>query len=787
MSLEAHINSVARTADGASPWRPRLFAAQDPEQRVELTGILARGEAAEVQDTLLEQVAELLTTRRPAWRPTDGELASAVEGHLDGQSPLEWGTWVWYPWSRRLAHVLPEPEYRELRQSRNQYKITAAEQADLTGRTIAVAGLSVGAASAFTLAQEGVGTRFRLADFDRLALSNLNRLRASVTDIGLPKVVITARQMYEIDPYLDIAIWPEGLTEDNVDAFLTGGGRADLFIEECDDLYIKVFARERARTHGIAVLMETNERGMLDVERFDLEPDRPLLHGLIDGVVAADLKGLPVREKVPHVLRILGPENLSARMAPSLMEIGHTLSSWPQLASGVALGAAVLTDTARRILLGQFTASGRFFVDPAELVRDGAQVRPALAAEPSPPPAPSPAPPTAATHPAPDSEAKTGGASPLRLPDPGDTLGEEGIRRLVAYGIQAPSGGNVQPWTFLARGPVLRCRTDDAQPPTLLDFQGTATRLAIGAAVENIDLAARAAGWACHVRPFPDPADPGNVCELTFSRAPHTPRPALADWIERRATNRRPGPARPLDASHRQALTRCAADGGARLHLITDRAELAETGRILGAGDRLRMLSPRLHREMMSELRWTPEEVRTTRDGIDIATLEADGTDLAGLSLARHRPHLEFVRQMGGGRAFEEGARNSVAASSAIGCLTTTGTGARAHFDGGRALQRVWLTATSLGLGFQPVTVLPYLFARVEHVDAHGNGDVTGLDETEVATLHGLRKRLSALVPHRPDETELLLFRLSYAPPATTRALRRHVDTVLRFDGPDPV
>ncbi|MFD9337834.1 Rv1355c family protein [Streptomyces sp. NPDC060028] len=765
MSLEAHIHSATRAADDAGPWRPRLFAADDPGQRAELTGILARGEATPVRDTLTEQVAELLTTRHPAWSPSAEELATAVEGHLDGQPPLEYGTWVWYPWSGRLAHVLPEREYRELRQSRNQYKITAAEQADLTGRTIAVAGLSVGAASAFTLAQEGVGSRFRLADFDRLSLSNLNRLRASVTDIGLPKVVLAARQMYEIDPYLDIAIWPEGLSEDNVDAFLTGDGRADLFIEECDDLYIKVFARERARAHGIAVLMETNERGMLDVERFDLEPDRPVLHGLLDGVAAADLKGLPVREKVPHVLRILGPENLSARMAPSLIEIGHTLSSWPQLASGVALGAAVITDTARRVLLGQFTGSGRFFVDLAELVRDWTQPRPMPAVPISGRPAAG-----SAEHPR---------TSPLVLPGPGEVLGEEGIRRLVAYGTRAPSGGNVQPWKFVARGPVLYCRTDDTQPPTLLDFRGTATELATGAAVENIDLAARAAGWACHVRPFPDPADPGLVCELTFSRAPNTPRPELVDWIDRRTTNRRPGPARPLDASHRRTLVRCAADSGARLHLITDRPELEEAGRILGAGDRLRMLSPRLHQEMMSELRWTPEEVQKTRDGIDIATLEADGADLAGLSLARHWPHLSFVRQVGGGRAFEEGARNSVAASSAIGCLTLTGTGPHAHFAGGRALQRLWLTATSLGLGFQPVTVLLYLFARVER------GDGTGFDAAETATLHALRRRLSALVPQHPDETELLLFRLSYAPPPTAHALRREVDTVLRFDEPD--
>ncbi|RSS61719.1 hypothetical protein EF918_31685 [Streptomyces sp. WAC06614] len=361
-------------------------------------------------------------------------------------------------------------------------------------------------------------------------------------------------------------------------------------------------------------------------------------------------------------------------------------------------------------------------------------------------------------------------------------MGEDGIRRLVAHAVQAPSGGNVQPWTFLARGDVLHCRTDDTRPPTLLDFQGSATHLAIGAAVENIDLAARAAGWACQVRSFPDPADPGLVCTLAFSRDPRLPHPPLADWIGRRATNRRHGPARPLDAAHRQTLTDCAADSGALLQLITERTELTELGEVIGAGDRLRMLNPRLHREMMAELRWTPDEVRDTRDGIDLATLEADAADLAGLSLARHWPHLALVRELGGGAAFAEGAVKSVAGSSALGHLTVPGTGPTAQVAGGRALQRLWLTATSLGLGLQPLTVLLYLFARAEHPDA------TGLDATETATLHTLRKRMSALLPPRTGHTELMLFRLSYAPPPTARSLRREVDSVLRFEaaGPTP-
>jgi hypothetical protein len=52
--------------------------------------------------------------------------------------------------------------------------------------------------------------------------------------------------------------------------------------------------------------METSDRGILDVERFDLEPHRPLLHGRIAGLKATELTHLTKEQKVAHVLQILG-------------------------------------------------------------------------------------------------------------------------------------------------------------------------------------------------------------------------------------------------------------------------------------------------------------------------------------------------------------------------------------------------------------------------------------------------------------------------------------------------
>ena len=87
--------------------------------------------------------------------------------------------------------------------------------------------------------------------------------------------------------------------------------------------------------------MDTSDRGLIDVERFDREPTRPLFHGLVGSLRADTLKGLPTKDKVPFVLRILDETRISTAMAASLLEIQETVYTWPQLASAVTLGGAV--------------------------------------------------------------------------------------------------------------------------------------------------------------------------------------------------------------------------------------------------------------------------------------------------------------------------------------------------------------------------------------------------------------------------------------------------------------
>jgi nitroreductase len=648
--------------------------------------------------------------------------------------------------------ILPPDAFHKLRLDRNRYKITPAEQARLDGYVVGIVGLSVGNAIANTLALEGACGVLKLADFDDLALSNMNRLRAGIHELGLLKTVLAARQIYEMNPYARVSLFHAGLTPENIDEFLRGEPRLDVVVDECDELRMKFLLRERARAFGLPVLMETSDRGMLDVERFDQEPGRPLFHGQAGDVRADDLHSLTNDQKLRFVLAIIGATSISTRAAASLPEIRQTLSTWPQLASEVALGGASITTAIRRLALGHALPSQRRYLDIEALlsseIRDQQHSQPADLSLPP-----------------------TNGILDPRIP--------EWVRFVVEHGMLAPSGGNCQPWRFYFDGLRLSVIHDQQRSRNLLDQQQRAAYIALGAAIENMVIAAAEQGYRSHVKLSPKPTNRMVVAELTFEQTSDGALSELAELfplIRRRATNRRLAPRVALPAAQVTALHQAAAVHGGQLQFLTDPAALAEVGQIMGAGDQIRFLCRELHRELIAELRWTSEQAQQTADGLDLVTLELTDPQRAMLHVIARPDVAAFLRELEGGTALTEIASHSVASASAVGLLSVAGDQPADLLHGGRAVERLWLQATALGLALHPMTTVLYMFEMLRSEAA------TFFNEAERATLGGLQARFERLFPR--SETPLLLFRIAQAPAPTTRTLRRPIEQVLRFGEP---
>ncbi|MFL0292925.1 Rv1355c family protein [Mycobacterium sp. SMC-18] len=695
-------------------YRPQIL---DPRDSADAT-VLDRLRSEPHVQTLDHHGTELDNLRR--LRP---EPAAAL---LD-----EPGRWVWYPWRRTLVSIPGPRGFKALRLDRNRNAVTVEEQSRLAELTVGVAGLSVGHVIAHTLALQGLCGRLRLADFDRVELSNLNRIPATVFDLGINKAVATARRIAELDPYLPVEVFHQGLTTDTVDDFLDG---LNVLVEECDSLDIKAVVRVAAGHRRIPVLMATSDRGIVDVERFDDEPGRPILHGLLGPLDIGLLPGMSSKEKIPHILRHLEAEKLSPRTAASLIELDRTLATWPQVASEVIIGASAVAEAVRRIGLGEELRSGRTRIDVGSSLDQLAE--PAMAA-------------------------------PRPTTPPQQPLTPAGVTGLIAIAaMRAPSGGNIQPWSIEAGEDEIAISLAPQYSPTIdVGFRGGA--VAIGAAVFNARVAAAHHGVLGPVTFDEHPGGSPLQATLRFGAERSQDLANLYGPVLARETNRGKGTAAPLSDAVAGALTAVAEREGGHLRLIAAPDEIDSAAKILGTSDRIRFLTPHLHQEMIAELRWPGDPDPDA--GIDVHSLGLDDGGLILLELLRRPEVMAQLADWNAGDALGDDMRDRVRASSALAVITVTGGTLRDYAAGGSAVEAVWVHAQQHGLAVQPVSPV-WLFAQ-------DTTDLTKLSARFADELGRLQREFIDLAGAGADERIALILRLTTAAPSAVTS-RRSADRI---------
>lgn len=714
---------------------------------------------------VVNRLDELIREYLVVLYPADKQHPERMQAHRTAwyaSNPVDAsGCWVFYPWSRTAVR-LPDPHvFQAIRTARNKYKIDGEEQDTLAGKCIGVAGLSVGQSVSIALAMERSFGTLRIADFDALELSNMNRIRTAVWNLGLPKTTIVAREIAEIDPFLNVETWPEGIHAGNIDAFLNG---LDLLIDECDSLDIKVLLREKARAVGLPVLMDTSDRGMMDVERFDLEPARPLLHGLMDGLHSAGLQGLSNEEKVPHILRMLEVDQVSLRLRASFMEVDRSLPSWPQLASSVLAGGACTADIARRILLGAPVASGRYYFDPEEIIpgKPPQSVRSTAI----------PANPWPVIKPA----TLLRNAEVQPLPSNCIPLAAETAERIVAAAVLAPSGGNIQPWHFVFERGCVFLFADAHQGHSMLNYRNLGTWMALGAAVENAILEAAALHIRLEVEWMPHSEDPHLPVAVLYQLKGSPAAPwstGLCAQIPLRYTDRRKGSRSALPAEVVRNATAMAGEAGLESFYCSEPKALEAMAEIVGQTDLIRLLDPWGYRDFIQEIRWSDAEALETGDGVDIETLELTAAEKAGLQLLRDPQLMQFLglRGLGSGLAKmgSDSIRNAAGVFGIWSRMPETQVHDWLHF--GRVMERLWLYFTEAGISCQPCAPFFFLYHRLKRAQ-----------EKEYVFAPELSGRLQALSELLPEAcgadirngTPVFMFRLfdSGLPPLK-RAYRR--------------
>jgi len=719
-----------------------------------------------LNDNLLGQLKELMKIQHPAQKLQDHELEALALAHI-APLPLEqYGVWVFYPWSNRLVHVLDEEEFIEVRTSRNKYKITPEEQDLLRQKKIGVIGLSVGQSVSLTLAMERIGGELRLADFDSLELTNLNRIRTGVHNLGLPKVYAVAREIVEIDPYLTVRCFPEGLTEENMDIFFTDGGKLDLLVEESDGFDIKILSRYKAKALEIPVIMEASDRCMVDVERFDLEPERSILHGLVDHLDLNTLKSLKTtEEKIPYMLDILGLETSSTRLKASMLEIDQTINTWPQLASAVTMGGGITADVSRRILLNSFTESGRYHVDIEELIGNKKKITTKEQIK--------------HPHSINYKEHFKKVANQINLYDKNTLhLNDNILEQLVTAAALAPSGGNTQPWYWYYKSNTLMLFSSLDDHNTILGYNHYPTYIALGAATENVKIKAIELNLETTIALFPFNDDiPELIAYFTFQNknAPHKKEDIqLAQYIPLRLTNRNISAREELSSeSLNEIKNSIKGIEGAQLHFITNDTQLNNAGKVLGEIEKIRLLEKLGHQNFVEEIRWTETTTLKSKDGIDIRTIDLTNPELAGLKVFKDSKVVDLLRKWDLGDTLIKLTKKSVDSASAIGIISMPlGNKKLIYFNGGRAIQRAWLSSCAQGVAFQPLASSLFIYTRV----LEGQGEMLSTEACQ--KLLNIKPVFDQNLHLDNNQTTVFIFRLNKANTPKIKSLRKPLDQI---------
>ena len=346
------------------------------------------------------------------------------------------------------------------------------------------------------------------------------------------------------------------------------------------------------------------------------------------------------------------------------------------------------------------------------------------------------------------------------------SLSFEFFERVARSGAQAPSGDNLQPWSFRADGDTLLVRHDPHRDRSLFNVRYAASFIALGAALENIMIAASADGYSAKIEYFPDSHDEEIIARVSFESGASTD--PLVTFVEKRCTNRKPYATGPIDPKILKRLTSASEQfRNVELLWIQEKARLKQLAKMVTCADRLIFENPHIHSHLFSTLRWSKDEIERTRDGLPIESLELGHAGSLAFRGLKNWSVVAFLNRFGFSKIVAHHSSLLMQRCSASGLISTPDTSPLSFLEAGRAFQRVWLQATKENLALQPMTAIIFLQLRSRF------NDHNGLNHEQIAIIDRLRRDLEKFFGLCEKSVPAMLFRLGFAAPPSGRTIRR--------------
>lgn len=360
---------------------------------------------------------------------------------------------------------------------------------------------------------------------------------------------------------------------------------------------------------------------------------------------------------------------------------------------------------------------------------------------------------------------------------------------IIAKGILAPSGDNLQPWKFFIEENAINLYLDRSHEVLFWDTALGAPYVSTGAVIENIRIAAEHLGYQAKGEYFPDHKNNLWVARIAFEQSSssssgnhpgHPPGNPLYNALEKRCTNRKfYNPGRAIDDSIFKDFDESPATiSGVRLLWIKKKEPSYKLlSELIGKVDQFRFEHQIISYELIKAIRFSKEEIRKTKDGLDIATLEVGPTSDLFFKFISAWPRLKFLNYLGNSRLLGFYGKAQMGSSQAAGLVVSDGQKPVDYVKSGELVQRVWLKATSHGLSLQPMTGLPITILNLSLGPQF-------FSPSQRAAMEHIRDKFFSLFSVNQQNGMIFLFRIGYSQNPSARSLRRPLDSFILKEKP---
>ena len=603
--------------------------------------------------------------------------------------------------------------------SRNIGWLTTAEQSFLASKKVAIAGMGgVGGEYLVTLSRLGL-QRFSIADFDTFEVHNFNRQAgAFMSTLDQAKAEVMRDVALDINPNAEITCFNEAIDENNIDAFLED---VDVYVDSLD--FFVPYARYLVYRHcelknipilvaapfGIGTAYIAFLPGKLSANRYfdfkDTDSEHDLLLKFLVGLAPAMLQR--------HYLVDPTRANFRQQKGPStVMAI--------KLCAGVA-GSMVL-----KLLLNR----GNLPAAPIGLHFDAYRNQFKKTWRPG-----------GNRNPLQKLAIRIAKSVVLSQPDiPVSTLSTMAavspMAKVLEVARWAPSGDNSQVWRFeLTSEHSCVIHAKDTRDWVVYDLEGNASKMALGCLIENMDLAARHMGFGLDWQFSIDETLPTHefgaykvsVMLTKTNSALTTEEEKLFHAIPLRTTQRKRMGTRPLTPIELAAFN-AVLPAGYKLIWKSSRQERLAIAKLLFGNGYTRLSMPEGFRVHSQIIEFRPRRhdcsvEQNQNNELSKDRLPAKSLGVNGLVVALTKwsltswSRLSFLSKYLGGTIIPRFLMDYLPAyfSSGIFALVASreATTDLDYINAGRALQRVWLQATAMNLGFQPCHT-PVIFSEYQ-------------------------------------------------------------------------